>query len=54
MYADGLRFAERKSRWSNKSVGGSFRLFSLTFFTDPERYYIELSIEVLVMNLAEG
>ena len=53
MYADGLHFAVRKKRWSI-SFGRALRLLSLSLFTDPERYYIELSIEVLVMNLAEG
>ena len=27
---------------------------SLTFFTDPERYRIELSLGLLNMNVAEG
>ena len=48
-----INFAVRKNPWSN-SLGGANRFFSLTFFTDPERYYIELSIKVLSMNLAEG
>ena len=48
-----IHLDERKNPWSI-SFGGANRLSSLTFFTNPERYYIELSIEVLTMNLAEG
>ena len=48
-----ISFALRKNTCSI-SFGGANGLSGLTFFTDPERYYIELSIEVLTMNLAEG
>ena len=48
-----IHFVVRKNRWSI-SFGGAKRLSSLTSFTDTERYYIEISIEVLPMNLAEG
>ena len=47
-----IYFAVRKNPWSI-SFGGVFKLSSLTVFTHPERYYIELSTEVLTMNLAE-
>ena len=46
-----IHFAVRKNPWSN-SFGSGNRLSGLTFFTDPERYYVELSIEVLTMNIS--
>ena len=47
-----IHFVVRKNRWSI-SFGGAKRLSSLTSFTDTERYYIKISIEVLTMDLAQ-
>ena len=48
-----IHYAVRKNRCSIFFAAAN-RLSSLTSFTDPERYYIELSRQVLAMNLAEG